>query len=357
MNIGNKIKALRLKSSTTQEALADALGVSSQSISKWENNVCAPDISLLPSISEFFGVTIDELFDLSVEQKLHRIENMLDYESELTDEVFNNTKEFLLDIKDDYDESHPSRMDGRIYTFLAHLYHHRMLSDSRYVSQYARKAMNLHPNAKEDQWLLQKSEGAVVWDWNARQHNSTIEFFKELVEKYPEIGRNYLFLMDNLIVDHRTKEAANYLASYSKLPDHNAVLVPIYEAYIAFAEYRVEDAWKIVSHIEEKFHDSYDAMFEVAGIYASNAKYDEALEKYHKAEEIYVTNHKEHICMDHLQAQARIYEILGKFEDAIKYVELQIKYLEEEWNITEGADVDALFEEKRRLIDKVKTNF
>ncbi|WP_026665479.1 helix-turn-helix transcriptional regulator [Butyrivibrio sp. FC2001] len=65
MNIGNKIKALRLKSSTTQEALADALGVSSQSISKWENNVCAPDISLLPSISEFFGVTIDELFDLS----------------------------------------------------------------------------------------------------------------------------------------------------------------------------------------------------------------------------------------------------------------------------------------------------
>ena len=245
MNIGNKIKALRLKSSTTQEALADALGVSSQSISKWENNVCAPDISLLPSISEFFGVTIDELFDLSVEQKLHRIENMLDYESELTGEVFNNTKEFLLDIKDDYDESHP---------------------------------------------------------------------------KYPEIGRNYLFLMDNLIVDHRTKEAANYLASYSKLPDHNAVLVPIYEAYIAFAEYRVEDAWKIVSHIEEKFHDSYDAMFEVAGIYASNAKYDEALEKYHKAEEIYVTNHKEHICMDHLQAQARIYEILGKFEDAIKWI-------------------------------------
>ena len=98
MNIGNKIKALRLKSSTTQEALADALGVSSQSISKWENNVCAPDISLLPSISEFFGVTIDELFDLSVEQKLHRIENMLDYESELTDEVFNNTKEFLYEL-------------------------------------------------------------------------------------------------------------------------------------------------------------------------------------------------------------------------------------------------------------------
>lgn len=354
MNIGSKIKALRLKASTTQEALADALGVSSQSISKWENNICAPDITLLPAISEFFGVTIDELFDLSVEQKLHRIENMLDYENELSYETFNNTKEFLLDIKDEYDESHPDRMDGRIYTFLGHLYHHRMVSDSRYVSLYARKAMDLHPNAKEDQWLLQKSEGAYIWDWNARQHNSTIDFFRGLVEKYPEIGRNYLFLIDNLIADHRTKEAAEYLDSYSKLSDHKEVLIPVYEAYIAFAEYRAEEAWKIVSDIEEKYRDSYDALFEVAGIYASNARYDEALERYHRAEEICVTDHKEHVCMDHLQAQARIYEILGKYEDAVRYVELQINFLKEEWNITEGADVDALQDEKKRLIDKIK---
>ena len=106
--------------------------------------------------------------------------------------------------------------------------------------------------------------------------------------------------------------------------------------------------------MEEKYHDSYDAMFEVAGIYASNARYDEALERYHRAEKICVTDHREHVCMDHLQAQARIYEILGKYEDAIRYVELQINFLKEEWNITEGADVDALQDEKKRLIDKIK---
>ena len=187
MNIGNKIKALRLKASTTQETMAEALGVSSQAISKWENNICAPDISLLPAISEFLGVTIDELFDLSVEQKLHRIENMLDYENELTDEQFRNTEEFLLEIKDTYDDTSTGKMRGRIYTFLGHLYAHRMASDSRYVSMYARKAMRMHPGAKEDQWLLQKSEGAYICDWNIRQHNSTIEFFKELVKMNPEI--------------------------------------------------------------------------------------------------------------------------------------------------------------------------
>ena len=64
----------------------------------------------------------------NIDQKLHRIKNMLDYENELTDEQFRNTEEFLMEIKDTYDENHPNRSAGRIYTFLAHLYHHRMKS-------------------------------------------------------------------------------------------------------------------------------------------------------------------------------------------------------------------------------------
>lgn len=350
MNIGNKIKALRLKASATQEMLAEALGVSSQSVSKWENNVCAPDISLLPEISEFFGVTIDELFDLTTDQKLHRIENMLDYETELTDEQFRSTEAFLLEIKDSYNENDPEKVKGRIESFLAHLYHHRMVSDGRYVSLYARKAMNLHPNLKEDQWLLAKSEGAYVWDWNARQHSKTIDFYKNLVDKNPEIGRNYLFLMDNLIADHRTNEASCFLNKYKELADHKEVLVLVYEAYIAFAEYRAKDAWEIVSRLENDYPDSYDAIFEVAGIYAKNARYEEALKRYKKAEELAKAD-KEHVFMDHLQAQALIYEILGRYTEAYEYVQRQIDFLNDEWNITEGADVDALEEEKNRLLN------
>lgn len=354
MNIGNKIKAFRLQSSTTQETLADALGVSSQSVSKWENNVCAPDISLLPAISEFFGVTIDDLFDLSIERKLNRIENMLDYEKELTDEQFKATKEFLLQIKDTYGESHPERPDGRIESFLAHLYHHRMTSDSKYVSLYARRAMTYHPEVKEDQWLLIKSEGATVWDWNARQHGRTIEFYRGLVEKNPDMSLNYLYLLDNLIADHRTKEAAGYLAVYKTLADHKEILVPIYEAHIAFAEYRADDAWKIVSEYEKSNSNDYYAVFEVASIYAMNAMYEEALERFKKADEIYKDSKLSHGCMDHLEAQAQIYEILGRYEDAIEYVNRQIEFLKEQWNLTEGADVDALEEEKKRLIGLIR---
>lgn len=61
MNIGTNIKRLRLQRRETQRQLAEHLGVSSQAVSKWENNASAPDISLLFPIAGHFGVTIDEL--------------------------------------------------------------------------------------------------------------------------------------------------------------------------------------------------------------------------------------------------------------------------------------------------------
>ena len=45
----------------TQEQLANALGVTNQSVSKWESGQCCPDIQLLPSIAELFEVSVDEL--------------------------------------------------------------------------------------------------------------------------------------------------------------------------------------------------------------------------------------------------------------------------------------------------------
>lgn len=60
--ISKKIKVLRKSKGVTQEQLAEVLSVSPQSVSKWENNLSAPDISLLPIIARYFGITMDELF-------------------------------------------------------------------------------------------------------------------------------------------------------------------------------------------------------------------------------------------------------------------------------------------------------
>ena len=61
MNLGNNISERRKAMGMTQEELAANLGVSPQAVSKWENNLSCPDISLLPAIAKIFGMSVDEL--------------------------------------------------------------------------------------------------------------------------------------------------------------------------------------------------------------------------------------------------------------------------------------------------------
>ena len=74
MTIGEKIKHLRQANNVTQEKLAEYLNISSQSISKWENNNALPDISLVVPIANFFGVSMDELFDRDADMQAAEIE-------------------------------------------------------------------------------------------------------------------------------------------------------------------------------------------------------------------------------------------------------------------------------------------
>lgn len=62
MTLGKTIAALRREKAMTQEALATALGVTNQAVSKWELDTCCPDIQLLPKLADLFSVSLDALF-------------------------------------------------------------------------------------------------------------------------------------------------------------------------------------------------------------------------------------------------------------------------------------------------------
>lgn len=62
LKLNEKIRDLRKTDSRTQENLADALGVTSQAVSRWEQGLSYPDMELIPAIANYFGITIDELF-------------------------------------------------------------------------------------------------------------------------------------------------------------------------------------------------------------------------------------------------------------------------------------------------------
>ena len=70
----NNIRKLRKNADLTQEELARAIGMSAQSVSKWECGYGYPDITQLPAIANFFGVTIDELLcnDKSSQEEIYK---------------------------------------------------------------------------------------------------------------------------------------------------------------------------------------------------------------------------------------------------------------------------------------------
>ena len=84
MTIGEKIKELRRKNNLTQEALANALNLAYQSVSKWENNTASPDIAHLVPLANIFNVTLDELFDRGADTEERDLAAYLEKEQQLS---------------------------------------------------------------------------------------------------------------------------------------------------------------------------------------------------------------------------------------------------------------------------------
>ena len=77
LTLGQKIRELRKRDGRTQEALAEALGVTSQAISRWEANGGYPDMEMIPAIANYFHISIDELFGYSFDRE-EKIKSILE---------------------------------------------------------------------------------------------------------------------------------------------------------------------------------------------------------------------------------------------------------------------------------------
>lgn len=82
---------LRKRKGITQQKLAEVVGTSYQNISKWENGITMPDITVLPVLAEYFGVTTDQLLGLVALQEEGYLEEKTD-----TDEFWNQKLTYLL---------------------------------------------------------------------------------------------------------------------------------------------------------------------------------------------------------------------------------------------------------------------
>ncbi len=343
MELGKKIRQLRFRAGLTQEQLADRLGVGAQAVSKWENTVAMPDITLLPCLAEIFGVTIDDLFDLTVEQRLNRIENSLDIESELSQDVFREYEDFL---KSQLDSGEYRK---RAASLLGFLYWHRMNSAAEHAARYAKEAIRMDPGEKDCQWVLNRAEGHAAWDWNMANHSKAIDFYSELVKENPEVTLPYSYLLDNLIADHRADDAEKVLDRLCALPDANPITTRVYRAYIALARFDEPAADRVMEELEKAYPDNSVCLFEAAQYYVRKCDYRKAISLY---EESFAKETRRPRFTDELDAIADIYEIMGDYQAAAKTCDRIIDLLRSEWGMTEETALKNAQKEKARLLAK-----
>jgi transcriptional regulator with XRE-family HTH domain len=337
IEIGKKIKALRLQKGMTQEELAVKLSMSSQAISKWENNVTMPDIQMLPNLSVILGVTIDELFALTDDTHLDRIENMIYNEHFISKDDFNYAEQFLKE------RLNNDERKSQCLTLLAQLHTHRSEEHRELASFYAKDAIMLEPENKINHNALRDAENGIIFDWNFSNHHKLIEYYKNFVQNNPNYWEAYKWLMNYLLADGRCTEAKEVLESLNKI--HPGYLYYLYGGLINKEEGDLSKALVLWEQMTELYPDEWRTWSFRGDCMAKLCRYSEAIQYYLKSYELQPSPKY----TDSLIAVSHIYEIQGNYDKAIEKLKDIIMLLESDWKITEGKTVDFYKKEIEKL--------
>lgn len=337
MNIGYKIKELRLERNLTQEQLAGYLSVSTPCVCKWENNVTMPDIQMLPMISAFFGVTIDELFDLTDEAHISRIQAMVESKKIIEPDEFYKAEKYLL-------QKEREQVDDSKYPMiLADLYMHMVDVYRYYAEMKAKRAIELRPGKKYNHSLLRMAQQGKQMDWNYENRSGRIEYYKNFVKDNPNIERGYVCLIDELIAANRYKEAWEAITTMDENID---TLRPIfYKGYLNWIQndrLTAENHWK---EMQIKYPDEWLGYALLGDCMASYCEYDSAIKYYETSLKLQEVPRY----TDSQISIALIYEILGETDKAVGAWENVINILKNEHHITEGKTIDEVNEAINRL--------
>ena len=245
MEIGNQIKALRLRRGTTQESLAQHLGVTAQAVSKWERGVATPDIGMLPDISAYFGVTIDELFAVSDDTRMERIQNMLWDDRYYDPAEVEATREFLLA------KGKKEPENGKVYELLAEMENHLAQEHHEKAADYAKEALRRSPELRQPHSELTIAMNGMHPDWNMCNHYLLIEYYEEFLKINPGCRRGYMWLIDQLIDDYRLDEAEEYCRRFAQIDD--TYRVSLYRGMIAWQRGERDKAFEVWAKMEAKY--------------------------------------------------------------------------------------------------------
>ncbi len=338
MEIGNQIKSLRQRRGITQEAMAQHLGVTPQAISKWERGITTPDIGLLPEISAYFGVTIDEMFALSDETRMDRIQNMLWDVRFLNPADVENERRFLLEKA----QREPGNPDP--HCMLAQLELHLAREHRTRAQEYAMEIIARAP--KEPyvgfMYLSEAMEG-THYDPRFNLRNALIAVYKNHLTQYPKCVDAYEWLIGQLIADHRYAEAEQYCTEMAQCDC--GYVHTVQQIKLALAMQDVKSARTMWKKMGEDYPDDFTVWQWIGDFQTQAGEYAMAKESYKRS----ISLLKPPRYLDPVRALALCCEIDGDIEGAIAAREQELCLSEMDWHDTAGESIDEIHREIERL--------
>lgn len=337
MNIGKQIRALRMKKNVRQEEMAEFLGVSAQAVSKWETEASLPDVTLLPRIAVYFGVTIDELFRLPDEEQMNRIENALCTDAHIDAPTFDHYRALLQRCIDE------KRDPLRAHTLMAGLYNHRAAADHRLAALAAKEALKLDPDS-HDAWstLIEAYGGACGDEW-IDNNAELIEFCKSFLSDHPDTYRALYAITENLLRDDRFGDAMPYIERLGRLG--NPGQCALYTGDVCFGNGDHAAALAHWNRAVEETPTVWQVWCGRADRMKKLGRYEEALADYERS---YAVQSAPRL-IDGLYSRAQLFEQLGRYAEAAQERRRIVAILAEEYGSTEGAWIDLQKNEASRL--------
>ncbi len=315
LNLGTSIRRLRTERGMTQEELAAFAGVSFQAVSKWECGTTTPDISLLPKLAVFFGVRIDDLFGITDEDELERVDYILEHER-ITEENFIYSKKVL----DTALEHSPD--DVRVLKTYARLYFAKNQRDRLEAGRMLRQAMKAAPEDDEIWLLYHQFCGNELDDFI-----DTCEPYRSTV---PKTSRLYELLIGTMIERRYFDRAERMIAVYE--PHCPTAMPAVFRGDIARMSGNTEKALAIWDSVDKRDHK---AQYEI-GERLTNIDTGRAVASFERsfAAAVYPRD------LSAVYSLAFLHERLGNRAQAKEVWQTILDVLASDWNTADGETVD-----------------
>ncbi len=258
MDISKNLRRLRLSKNLTQEQVAAALGVSAQSVSRWECGTTLPDVVMLPDIAQLYCVTIDDLYretSLAYENYAQRLLGV--FESSLLPDDFIRAD---LEFRRLLSSGEYSQNDLRSYGIL---YQDMMCACKDKAMELYNRVLHLGPEADpETYWRTCRQKAYLLYeigrnDVNIRRYLPLVEAGSEEVEEWICLIQAYAFAEENETALQWAKKAEE------KFGENNSLHVYMGDLYRAQKQY--DEAffhWQRAKALEPQWQDASYAMAE-----------------------------------------------------------------------------------------------